>query len=421
MVKIKRNIILAVILLFTINIYSFADSSPGVVAGTTLQYPYNTIARVITNAGGGTAFLVSPYLYLTAGHVVYYSQWLTVGIILPGTFYSTSNSYPSCNVGTYPEEGRCPYGHEEHDDVYSVASNTLWTEHETPDYDYGAIKMKHAANSGINTYMPLVFGDNLNGASVNSNGYPANESELPAHTGGIFVQWHNFAPVTMVQPNGRRFAYDAAGYEGMSGSPVWRYNASLGTRRVVGIYTKGNPSEGSSATAFMSRNRSLIQYWCGWTPPSAKNKLAAISWETLSTSGKLLNGKHLQASQLLNPKTLGLITRSQDSRSYPQPNDTVMQWIENTFYVWQEYKVPAKDGHAKLYIKMIKPVQRFLSVKEAQMLLSASRLWDASSLQNSITHQNNANDVTYTVKHKFTPINKLANRGPADQGTQSAQ
>ncbi len=60
--------------------------------------------------------------------------------------------------------------------------------------------------------------------------------------------------------------------------------------------------------------------------------------------------------------------------SDPQPA-IVLQYIENTFYQWEEHKMPANDGEMRVSIRMIRPQALDLTIEEAQVLLSGSRLY----------------------------------------------
>ena len=53
----------------------------------------------------------------------------------------------------------------------------------------------------------------------------------------------------------------------------------------------------------------------------------------------------------------------------------VVQVIENTLYFWEEYALDANAPNGPRYLRMLKPEPHWLSVEEAQVLLSASRRW----------------------------------------------
>lgn len=61
-----------------------------------------------------------------------------------------------------------------------------------------------------------------------------------------------------------------------------------------------------------------------------------------------------------------------------EPSRVVAQFIENTFYLWDEYEVVTDDGVTSLCIIMKKPKAAPLSAEEAQVLLTASSLWTES-------------------------------------------
>jgi len=56
------------------------------------------------------------------------------------------------------------------------------------------------------------------------------------------------------------------------------------------------------------------------------------------------------------------------------PDRVVAQWIENTFYLWNEYDVVDR-GESAQSIVMVKPEAKPLSAAEARTLLTASTLW----------------------------------------------
>lgn len=58
-----------------------------------------------------------------------------------------------------------------------------------------------------------------------------------------------------------------------------------------------------------------------------------------------------------------------------QPDRVVLQWIENTFYKWQEYDLT--DG--RMCILMAVPQEARLTIDQMQTLLSASRIWEVQA------------------------------------------
>ena len=57
-----------------------------------------------------------------------------------------------------------------------------------------------------------------------------------------------------------------------------------------------------------------------------------------------------------------------------EPDRLVAQWIENTFYLWEEHDLVDK-GEASQCIVMLKPESKALSAQESRTLLTASGLW----------------------------------------------
>jgi len=62
------------------------------------------------------------------------------------------------------------------------------------------------------------------------------------------------------------------------------------------------------------------------------------------------------------------------------PDRGVAQWIENTFYEWDEYLVGGDDGSECVCIVMSRPESSVLTASEASTLLSSSMLWIRESL-----------------------------------------
>lgn len=64
-----------------------------------------------------------------------------------------------------------------------------------------------------------------------------------------------------------------------------------------------------------------------------------------------------------------------------EPSRMVMQVIENTFYKWYEYDLEGEGDTAIYCIVMEKPLSINMTKEEAQVLLSASRLWEEAALK----------------------------------------
>jgi V8-like Glu-specific endopeptidase len=226
------------------------------VETTTESYPWNTIAYVEFAKDGiyyrGTAFLVSPFVALTGGHIVYDYE--------AGSFYSAVKIYP----GLY-ETGDSivqPYGNRSSTQLYT---NTLYAAYGDVSYDFGAI-MFSTPFSDISTFMPLKFDFDLDNSNtiLNTSGYPAE-----AQGAYTYSQWFDYDYSSNLSTDSvARYYMDVTG--GSSGSPVWLYSTSTDNRYVVAINSaeweeEGFPNGGPRLT---SSNQDLIESWVDWTPPA---------------------------------------------------------------------------------------------------------------------------------------------------------
>jgi len=57
------------------------------------------------------------------------------------------------------------------------------------------------------------------------------------------------------------------------------------------------------------------------------------------------------------------------------PARRVMQYIENTFYEWDEFTIDPRDPDSSRFLRMRAPQTGWLSVAEARVLLTASGSW----------------------------------------------
>lgn len=87
------------------------------------------------------------------------------------------------------------------------------------------------------------------------------------------------------------------------------------------------------------------------------------------------------AGRLIALEELGIAACPQDA-ALRQPSRRVLQYIENTFYNWEEFDLAAKPG-ASYCVVMRHPVDRALTPAEAQVLLTASSLWMEQALASS--------------------------------------
>lgn len=224
------------------------------VPGTeTRVYPWNTVGYVESsfpdgNRGRASAFLVTPYVALTNGHVVYLPEhggWFDQLVFWPGQTQEFSGGPVSRPFGSAQAvNARIPR-------VYAETSQ------EAP-YDYGAVFFERAF-SGISTFMPLEFDAYPN--YINIAGYPF---QVQGENGSLAL-WHSFGPVVQVWPQAWFFRADAT--QGNSGGPIWAYSSGAGTHRAVGILSHIGPTH-NFGPRFAAHNLETIENWMAWTPGS---------------------------------------------------------------------------------------------------------------------------------------------------------
>ena len=79
---------------------------------------------------------------------------------------------------------------------------------------------------------------------------------------------------------------------------------------------------------------------------------------------------------LLHVSKLRLISAPKKIEPDRQASRRIYQYIKNSLFVWEEYYVNPRDpSRSKRYLRLLEPEEKWLSVKEAQVLLTASSKW----------------------------------------------
>lgn len=218
-------------------------------------YPYNTVGFLTTDFPyefmRGTGFLVSPHTVITNAHNVYSPQF--------GGWYRTIRFTP----GQHEDSSMdiiTPYSTISPD---KAAVNSKFKEYEEDgerdkaiNYDYAAIFFEDPV-SGINTFMPLEF--NHVPEVMSLLGYPGNvRGKL------TLGMWLSEGP--LVKYDEYCLYYEAYTSGGNSGSPVFVYNETADTYRVVAIHSFASINYFSGGPHLNNKNRSLIEEWLLWTP-----------------------------------------------------------------------------------------------------------------------------------------------------------
>ncbi len=300
--------------------------------------------------------LVSPHFVLTCGHCVFNR---TEGHKATGSFTvaPAMNRDNTSGLIVYPHGTRVVS-----QDKYKV-TNDKWVDPTfTPEsnVDYGGLKIV-CPFEDITTYMPVVF--DYEPDFVNMSGYPTEDLPDPTNT---LDQWRDAGDVSSIQA--RLLTYDVRSTGGASGAPVWVYNEADGRRLVAVNRGHSNECNGLGPRTVWN-NENLITTWMSWAP-TAIESIACVSPPPAPRTFPQLREIYLGGARLL-------LTREQLRLDTPPdvvngtPKRRVYQWIENTFYAWEEYAGNAGGR----YLRMTQPLQRILSITDARVLLSASQSW----------------------------------------------
>lgn len=227
---------------------------------STESYPWNTVGYLCNDYPSGSAYrgtgaIVTPYMVLTAGHMVY--DWSTEGGYASEVCFAPGQRQISPGGAVTR-----PYG-ELTASSWQTNANYVDALKTNPavqfDYDYAAVFFNTSfARLGLNTYMPVVF--NLVPESINLAGYPSSvqgESNSQA-------MWHSFGDVTSMTD--RILYYDADTTPGNSGGPVWELISGL--MRIVAVHVASTPG----GCRLVSQNQTVIEAWMAWTPAGSRGK-----------------------------------------------------------------------------------------------------------------------------------------------------
>jgi VWFA-related protein len=231
----------------------------------TQSFPFNVISYLSFNTSRGgsraTGFLVSPYMVLTNGHVIWdedAGQFVTDLEIAPGQTQASTGGRVERPHGTRR--------------AVRFATNAGWVETHRIEFDYSAAFFD-TPFSGISTFMPLVFDAAPGrGGIVNVAGFP---KEI-GNDGDSQALWHDDDVVEAVQGRVLRHKADTTG--GNSGSPVWETFSGTGQRRAIAVHSSADLlGVANSAARLVSQNFELISEWLAWTPQTSRGLRLTIN------------------------------------------------------------------------------------------------------------------------------------------------
>jgi hypothetical protein len=233
------------------------------------------------------------------------------------------------------------------------------------DVDYGAVQWACPFEE-LTTFMPLVF--DYDATYVNMSGYPTEDLPDPSRS---LDQWWDADPVTDVFD--RRLFYEARSTGGASGAPVWAYNQVQGRRLVAVNYGHGTPTDGHGSRLVWN-NEALIESWLDWRPTFAEKLAAGCLFDPEPVPFEGLIDFYLEHRwELLSARRLRLVPTPDDPRGAPLRR--IYQVIENTLYVWEEHPRDPHRPDSPVYLRMLRPERRWLSLGEARVLRTASMKW----------------------------------------------
>ncbi|MDP1989843.1 MAG: CFI-box-CTERM domain-containing protein [Syntrophales bacterium] len=223
----------------------------------TETYPWNTVGFIGNtypsgNSYRGSGAIVSPYMVLTAGHMVY--NWDTEGgyaseiVFFPGQTQTVEGGTRIRPYGQFTTASR------ETNSNYIDALKTNPSDQFR--YDYATVFFNTSfASVGITTYMPVVFSISPPiGDIINLAGYPGS---VKGETNSQ-AMWQSSGDVTSVTD--RILYYNADTTGGNSGGPVWQLTSGL--RRIIAVHVVSTPG----GCRLVSQNQGVIEAWMQWVP-----------------------------------------------------------------------------------------------------------------------------------------------------------
>jgi len=217
----------------------------------TTSYPWRTLVKLFITAADSSNWICSGALVdnfhaLTAGHCVYMKDnggWVSSIQVVPGY----DNGYMSYNYAwaTY------------------LRSYSGWTDYQMTEHDWGLVTLDRNVGSWVGYLgrMTASSSDAVYIGTLNTAGYPGDLCS------GECMYWDADSGRTATEYN-HWYYMDTAG--GQSGSPVWVYYSSSGSRYILTIHTNGDDGSGSNHGTRLNQDKyDRLNTWLSSdTPPT---------------------------------------------------------------------------------------------------------------------------------------------------------
>jgi len=222
------------------------------------SYPWNTICYLDFMVAGdsyrGSGALIASNCVLTCGHNLWDQElkvWSQSMKVTPAQSQDNQG-------GTIYE----PFGTVS---AQKLESNSVYIDHSGGfEYDYGVVKLPQSF-AGISTFIPVEYDSTP--SVINLAGYPgAVQNETNSYD-----MWYDYDEVLGYEGVADRvLLHKADTSAGQSGAPVWRFDKTTQTYRLVAIHVYGALA-GNGACRLVSTIEPFISEWMAYEPEDSVN------------------------------------------------------------------------------------------------------------------------------------------------------
>lgn len=269
----------------------------------TTSFPWSAVTRVQSTfrdgyKSQGSGALVGSKHVLTAGHMIYQSNhggWATSVVVAPGQNGTTK-----------------PFG-----TAYGTQLRTWtgWTQYKNTSSDMGLVTLNKTIGHSTG-WFGLKPNGIAAGTGVNTAGYPGDK-------GGTSM-YRAYGPVSYVSGGVAHYKGTLDSYPGQSGSPLWVYNSSTGSRHIVGVHAaqSSNGTYNLGAVLTTAKYNTIVS-WVnkdgGFRASSAQSSSASVSRQLVTSGGSAGNSSSTitsMSSQVgASVPTSGLLVSSAATRN----------------------------------------------------------------------------------------------------------